>query len=190
MTAVIRRATPLDAPDLAHLAALTFPLACPPGTTDEDIAAFIAGNLTAAHFAQHISQPDTRVIVAQDAPLIHDDSRTPSTTPGRLRGYVLLIGGQLGAPAPEFGVRAARSAYLSKFYVHSSDHGGSVSRPLLAAACEAGRELGAGSLWLAVNQLNARAIRFYEKSGFERVGVKTMQVGAELHSDFVYEFAL
>ncbi|MDQ4137674.1 MAG: GNAT family N-acetyltransferase, partial [Actinomycetota bacterium] len=39
------------------------------------------------------------------------------------------------------------------------------------------------------NQHNARANRFYEKSGFRTVGTKRFRVGAELHHDFVRERA-
>jgi ribosomal protein S18 acetylase RimI-like enzyme len=45
-------------------------------------------------------------------------------------------------------------------------------------------------VWLAVNQLNVRAAKFYEKSGFQRVGTKTMQVGSRLFADYVYELTL
>lgn len=39
----------------------------------------------------------------------------------------------------------------------------------------------------AINQLNVRAIRFYEKSGFAGVGEKRFQVGTGLEHDFVLE---
>jgi len=45
-------------------------------------------------------------------------------------------------------------------------------------------------MWLGVNQLNARAQRFYAKHGFERVGVKRFLVGDRFEDDFVYERAL
>ena len=38
-----------------------------------------------------------------------------------------------------------------------------------------------------MNDENARANRFYEKSGFAIVGTKTFQLGANLESDFVRE---
>ena len=42
MTHIIRRATADDAGRLAALAAVTFPLACPPDSRPEDIAAHLA----------------------------------------------------------------------------------------------------------------------------------------------------
>lgn len=49
------------------------------------------------------------------------------------------------------------------------------------------RERGAAGVWLGVNQENARANRFYEKSGFARVGEKRFLVGDRFEDDFVRE---
>jgi ribosomal protein S18 acetylase RimI-like enzyme len=53
----------------------------------------------------------------------------------------------------------------------------------LAAAAASG---GAGA-WLGVNSQNARAIRFYEKSGFRKVGTKSFRLGSTIEHDFVLE---
>jgi ribosomal protein S18 acetylase RimI-like enzyme len=47
------------------------------------------------------------------------------------------------------------------------------------------RQWGCDVIWLAVWEENPRAIRFYEKHGFQKAGVKTFQLGAELQHDFV-----
>jgi ribosomal protein S18 acetylase RimI-like enzyme len=46
---------------------------------------------------------------------------------------------------------------------------------------------GARGLWLGVNSQNARAIRFYEKSGFRKVGTKSFRLGSTVEHDFVME---
>ncbi len=51
----IRVAGPADAAALAELAADTFPLACPPSTTAEAIAAFIAANFTVERMAEYLA---------------------------------------------------------------------------------------------------------------------------------------
>jgi ribosomal protein S18 acetylase RimI-like enzyme len=38
-----------------------------------------------------------------------------------------------------------------------------------------------------VNSQNARAIRFYEKSGFRRVGTKSFTLGNTVEHDFVMQ---
>ena len=43
---------------------------------------------------------------------------------------------------------------------------------------------------MTTNDRNARAVRFYEKHGFTRVGAKTFQLGRNVETDFVLERAL
>jgi ribosomal protein S18 acetylase RimI-like enzyme len=60
----------------------------------------------------------------------------------------------------------------------------------MTASLESARDRGAQGIWLGVNQQNARANRFYEKSGFEKVGTKRFLVGGKLEDDFVRELKL
>ncbi|MGO7983282.1 GNAT family N-acetyltransferase [Rhizobium johnstonii] len=79
---------------------------------------------------------------------------------------------------------------LSKFYTLPHTHGGSVSAPLMQATLAAAADRGVQGAWLGVNNENARAIRFYEKNGFARVGTKTFKLGDRYEHDFVLERAL
>jgi ribosomal protein S18 acetylase RimI-like enzyme len=45
-------------------------------------------------------------------------------------------------------------------------------------------------IWLGVNNENARAQRFYAKSGFEKVGSKRFLMGDAYEDDFVMERSL
>ncbi|NKY19794.1 GNAT family N-acetyltransferase [Tsukamurella spumae] len=165
-----------DAAAVAALAARTFPLACPPSLPREHIAAFIAQHLGAAEFAAHIADPDHRVWVVDGAP-------GPDGTV-RPVGYALVLHGDF-AEGPE-SLRGAPSSYLSKLYVDPDHHGAGVARTLLdAAALDAGRE----PLWLGVNNDNARAKRFYAKSGFVVAGTRTFTVGETTFVDDVLVLA-
>lgn len=216
-----RYATFADLPELAALAARTFPLASPQDTDPDDIAHFIANNLMPEHFAAHLGADQTRIVVlyiaqaedpeqtedpeqAEDSgaqpragephdngPLHVGDPGVGNLHVGDLVGYTLAIAGLAGTPDDSFGVTTTPSTYLSKFYVDPRAHGSHAAGTLLAALKEVARtDLGAASLWLAVNQGNARAIRFYEKHQFQRVGVKTMVVGTQTFADYVYELQL
>lgn len=201
----VRLARHHEAAALADLAARTFPLANPPGADPANIAAFIANNLTAMHFAAYAAHPNARLVVAA-LPHIVDDSPTSSAPLSsavveqavvehdgvreRLVGYSLIFAGPDGEPDASYSVRHTPSVYLSKFYVDPLTRGGVVSTPLMGKVREVAANLGGRSLWLAVNQLNERAAHFYEKSGFQRVGVKTMQIGEQTFDDFVYELTL
>ena len=84
-------------------------------------------------------------------------------------------------------VRQRPTTELSKIYVLPSAHGSGVAGDLLAAAVDAAREAGAAGMWLGTNQANVRAHRFYEKSGFERVGTRRFHVGGRWEDDYVFE---
>lgn len=169
----ITRAGAADAERVAALAASTFPLACPPDAPASDIAAFIAANLTAARFAEYVADSDRVVLLADGA--------------GELAGYAMLVFGEPYDPQVAAQLERRPTAELSKIYVAPEHHGAGVSTALMAAAVEHAAERGAASVWLGTNQENVRAQRFYEKSGFARIGVKRFRLGDRWEDDYVFE---
>lgn len=173
----VRRARPDDVPALAELAALTFPLACPPGSTPDDQRAFVETVLSPTAFEGYLADGTRTLLVAQDGT-------------GALEGYTMLVAGM---PA-DSDVRAALSlwptAELSKCYVHPEHHGRGVADALITATLDDARGRHAVGCWLGVNQLNERAQRFYRRHGFLRVGTKHFRVGSRIEDDYVLERAL
>ena len=160
-----------DLPELADVAARTFPLACPPSVTPENIVAFIDENLSQARFRDYLADPDRAVLAAQDD--------------RRIVGYVMLI---LGVPDDDDVQRAVTlrpAVELSKMYVLPDSHGAGVSAALMTAALQRATDLDAKSMWLGVNQHNQRAQRFYTKHGFSITGTKTFRLGAGIENDYV-----
>ncbi|WP_297826939.1 GNAT family N-acetyltransferase, partial [Mycobacterium sp.] len=101
-TVHVARADSADAVELASLAALTFPLACPPTATPENIASFVEANLSAERFAEYLADPRRVILTA--------------TLGGRIIGYAMLVGDATDD-----------AAELSKIYVLPGYHGGGVS---------------------------------------------------------------
>jgi ribosomal protein S18 acetylase RimI-like enzyme len=157
----VRRAVASDAAALHRLAAATFPLACPPHTTDEDKATFIAEHLSEDAFERYLADDDQEILVIGD-----------------FAGYTLTR------------FDAGGLAYLSKCYLRSAAQGTGAASELMTAAIVAAIERGATSMRLNVNEENARAHRFYEKHGFVRVGTHDFQVGSRLEHDYLYELVL
>jgi ribosomal protein S18 acetylase RimI-like enzyme len=60
----------------------------------------------------------------------------------------------------------------------------------MLASLDWAADRGAAGVWLGVNSANAKAIRFYEKSGFTKVGTKSFTLGDSVENDFVLEYAL
>lgn len=176
-TVALRVARADDAIALAELAALTFPLACPPDMPADDQRAFIAAHLTAEHFRAHLRTPGHLVLVAEDA--------------GRVVGYTLtLVGGPLDEELAAVLTDPARTAYLSKCYVHPDAQGSGVAGRLMSATLDATREAGATGVVLGVNGQNARAQSFYRRAGFAVAGERTFTVGRRVERDLVLFRAL
>ena len=173
MTVSVSRAEPADAAELSALAALTFPLACPPAVTAQDSAAFVAEHLSEASFQRYLADGSMRVLAARDR--------------GHIIGYALLV---LTPPAdPEVSAALQKVpgpvAELSKCYVHPSSHGSGTAALLMDAAVAVAAGEGYRSLWLGVNDLNERAQAFYRKSGFVEAGRRSFTVGQHVFRDFI-----
>ena len=170
---VIRRATLAD-PQLLHdVAAMTFPLACPPGSTAESQDAFIREYLSVEAFTRYLADPERELFVC--------------TADAALSGYTMVVFGEPGDADAAASVTTRPTAELSKVYVLPEWHGSGVAAALVHASVAAARARGTTSVWLGVNQLNVRANRFYEKCGFERVGTKKFRGGDAFEDDFVLE---
>lgn len=170
---VVRRAVVADAGVLHEVAAATFPLACPPDSTRENIEAFIAANLTAEVFAHHLDDPERTIFLAE--------------IDGAGAGYTMLVAGEPGDSDVAAAVIRRPTIELSKFYVMPAQHGLGVAAALMSATVDEATRRGAASIWLGVNDQNDRANRFYEKSGFAVVGTKRFRLGVRWESDFVRE---
>lgn len=173
LAATVRPASHTDLAALAELAAVTFPLACPPGSTAQDQQEFIDSVLSVDRFAEYLADPDRDVLVAQGG----DD----------LVGYTMLVAGEPTDDDVRAALHLRPAIELSKCYVHPDHHGAGVAHALMTASLEVARERGAHGMWLGVNQQNARAQAFYVRSGFAIVGTKHFTVGTRLEDDYVLE---
>lgn len=168
---MIRPAGGADLDELAAVAATTFPLACPPGVTEANIAAFIADHLSVTAFGRYLQDPDRKVLIARDET--------------RILGYAMLIRGVPDDADVARAVPLRPAMELSKMYVLPDAHGAGVSAALMAESLRHSADSGAVCVWLGVNQDNVRAQRFYAKSGFEITGTKTFRLGDSIESDYV-----
>jgi ribosomal protein S18 acetylase RimI-like enzyme len=167
----VAAAVEADLSELADVGARTFPLACPPSATPENIAAFIDENLSQARFRGYLADPDRAVLAARED--------------GRMVGYVLLIRGVSDDSDVQKAVPLRPAVELSKMYVLPDSHGAGVSAALMTAAVQHATDMDAKCVWLGVNQLNQRAQRFYAKHGFTINGTKTFRLGAGIENDYV-----
>ncbi|PXX54112.1 ribosomal protein S18 acetylase RimI-like enzyme [Nocardia tenerifensis] len=171
----VDRAGLWDAEELSDVAAATFPLACPPNATTDDIGLFITEALSGERFGEYLSDPARTVLKA----IAGDD----------IVGYAMLIAGDPTDAATAAAVNLRPVVEINKMYVLPGHHGSGVSTALMLACLERAREDRFAGVWLGVNQENTRATRFYGKHGFSSVGTRTHAVGNQRHDDFVMRLA-
>lgn len=171
MAIQVTTATEADLPELADVAALTFPLACPPSATPDNIAAFIDENLSQERFREYLADPERIILIAREE--------------GRLMGYLMLIRGVGDDDDVQRAVTLRPAVELSKMYVLPDRHGAGISAALMTAALKHALEKRVRCVWLGVNQENQRAQRFYAKHGFTISGTKTFRLGAGVEHDYV-----
>jgi ribosomal protein S18 acetylase RimI-like enzyme len=171
VTPVVSPATAAELAELADIAARTFPLACPPSVSPENVAAFIAENLTEDHFTGYFGDPNRVVLAARRH--------------GRMIGYAMLIRGVPDDDDVQRAVPTRPAVEVSKMYVLPDEHGAGVSAALMGEALAQASRFEAKCVWLGVNQNNRRAQRFYAKHGFTINGTKTFRLGSRVENDYV-----
>lgn len=162
-----------DAAGLAACAAVTFPLACPADSRLEDIQEHIRTQLSADRFAELVDRSGHTILCIRDG--------------ARIGGWSMIVVGEPVDSDVSTALSTVPAVELSKFYVHPDLHGRGAASALMAATLDLAAASGLAHVWLGVNQENARAIRFYEKSGFRRVGTKRFRLGTRFEDDFILE---
>ena len=173
VTTSVSSATEANTHELAALAALTFPLACPPAVTAQDSAAFVAEHLSEEAFGRYLADDIKRVLVARQD--------------GNLVGYALLVFSPLTDPEVVAALQhlPGPAAELSKCYVHPAAHGTGTAAALMQAAMDTAVAAGRRTVWLGVNDQNLRAQAFYRKFGFAEAGRRSFSVGPHVFRDFI-----
>ena len=153
-----------EAEALAALAARLFRETYLPTCRAEDVHAYADASFTPARQAEELADAAGVTLLAE--------------VDGRTAGYARLRMGHAPASVP-----GARPVEIARFYVDAAWHGHGVAAELMDAVMLAAAEHGGDVAWLAVWEENGRAIRFYERCGFQRVGEDTFTMGAEVQRD-------
>lgn len=167
----IRRAEAADAALLAELAARTFAETFGPYNSQEDIKSHLESSYGIARQADEIADPDVRTLLA-------------------FRSDQLIGFTQVRRKDIPTCVVATEPVELHRFYFTRSAQGTGAAKLLMRKAREAARELGGLNMWLGVWERNPRAIAFYLKSGFTKVGSHDFVVGADTQTDWVFSVSL
>lgn len=166
-----RRATAADLDTLAALARRTFHDTYAPFNKPDNLSGYMDEAFSKQTLGAHLADGDylTTLSYAGDQLAGYFQLRQHGDTPAHVQQR----------PAVE----------LTRFYVDRSFHGKGVAQGQLQAMLELAGDR-AKTCWLCVWDQNPRAIRFYEKSGFEDIGVVNFQLGDELQTDRLMQISL
>lgn len=166
----IRTATVTDADMLAALGARTFHETFAADNRAEDIAAYTA-------YAYGVDQQRRELMSAGATFLVGEIDGTAAAY-AYLRRAAIPEGAASDSNHP-----LGRAVELARFYVDAPFHGQGIARVLMDAVVAEAMRREASTLWLGVWERNARAIRFYEKSGFRDIGSHPFRLGSDLQRD-------
>lgn len=167
----IRPASNADAALLTALGAETFTTSFGAQNTPENLAAHLAKSYGDDIQRRELADPALTYLIAE--------------VEAQVAGYALVRVGD--APAC---VTGASPIEVLRFYVVQDFHGTGVAQALMDACAHEARKRGGNTLWLGVWSLNPRAIRFYQKWGFEDIGTQTFMLGDDPQQDRVLARAL
>lgn len=170
-TVAVRHATPADATALSHLGAETFRETFEDTNTPDDMARYLAESFFPEQQAAEIADPQSVMLVAE-----HRDD----TGVAHLVGYAHIVDGDV----PD-DVTGPLPLELKRLYILRAWHGRGVAQALMNQYLEIARGRGARTLWLGVWEHNARAVAFYTKYGFVRVGQHDFVLGTDVQTDWL-----
>ena len=168
MTHRIRIGGVVDAEAVARLAERTFRETFAADNTPENMDAYVAGSFSTERVRKELADPASLFLLS-----VRDED------PAVLTGYA-----KVRAAAHE-SVEAIRPLALQRLYVDRPALGTGLGALLLKECIAYARSHRHDVLWLSVWEHNPRAIRFYEKWGFETVGAMPFVLGTEAQTDLL-----
>ncbi len=171
MSVVIRSAVPQDAALLAAFAAQSFTHTYRELSDAQEIADYVG-----EHF-----QPDVMAGVIGDAAC----STLLAWVGDELAGYAVVK-----ATAPPDCVTQPGPLKLWRLYLGERFIGQGLGARMMQAVHDEAHRRGAQTLWLGVYDRNVRAVQFYERFGFAKVGGQEFLFGGQIYIDPVYAAAV
>ena len=168
---IVRSGTRHDSRVLAELARQTFHDSFAADNGVADMQAYLDASFGEAIQAAELADPGSTFLVAEAG--------------GDAVGYARLI---VEAPPPC--VPSVNPIHLQRIYAVRPWIGRGVGPALMTACLDLARTAQRGGIWLGVWERNDRAIQFYRKWGFTRVGSMPFQLGSDRQTDQILHCSL
>jgi ribosomal protein S18 acetylase RimI-like enzyme len=161
-----RRAELIDAEQLATLAERTFRATFGHSNSRENMDAHCANAYGEVIQASEIANPEIETFLCDDG--------------AELVGYAQLRWGSAPPCVP-----GTKRAEIQRIYVDQRWHGKGIAQALMSQMLTAAMRGSADHIWLGVWENNLRAITFYRKYGFNKVGHHVFQLGDDSQHDWI-----
>lgn len=152
---------------LREVGLVTFSAAFEAENTPEDYEAYVSQAFDRVTITKELDQPASAFFFAK-------------TTEGDVVGY-----SKLNFPAAQQEHFGDDCLEIQRIYSLPAFYGLGIGKALMEHAFEIARQHGFSFVWLGVWEHNPRAIRFYEKHGFEVFGQHPFLFGSDLQTDLL-----
>lgn len=161
----VTEAAPRHAQTVQALVEQTFRDTYAEHNTDADMEQYVAENFSLQHIKTELDDPTIFYLLLETA-----------SNPA---GYAKLKWAE-----PENAALAnSPNLELCRFYIDQPYHGQGLAQTLMQACIQQTRAQQGRGIWLGVWSQNHRAIRFYSKEGFEKVGSQVFVLGKDVQYD-------
>jgi ribosomal protein S18 acetylase RimI-like enzyme len=167
----IRTATKNDLSLLQSLGIRTFSETFSQYNTAENMRLYLEKSFSRQQIEAELDDPSAVFLLA------YDDDVTA--------GYARL---RQGTNAE--GLNSVNALEIERIYAVQEYIGKQAGRRLMDACIGYATEKGFDTLWLGVWEHNARAVRFYEKYGFEKFGEHVFMLGSDAQTDWLMKKTL
>jgi ribosomal protein S18 acetylase RimI-like enzyme len=167
----IRLAIMQDLHTLINISAKTFTDTFAEYNSQENMALYLEENFNQDQLRNEISDPSNYFVLVIDQ--------------DEVIGYAKLRENTLAG-----GLRNENAMEIERLYIAHEHHGKRAGAALMQACLDIVEEKGYNVVWLGVWEHNARAIDFYNKWGFEKIGDHKFLLGNDLQTDLVMKKTL
>lgn len=167
----IRNANISDVPELARFAEAAFRDAFAKDNSKEDMDAYCRSSFSESIQRKEVSDPQVITLVA-----VENES---------IIGFAQWV-----KDSKNKSVASKKTCELKRLYVDAQWHGKGIAQGLIESVIQQSKELEFDILWLGVWENNPKAIRFYEKYGFIKVGEHDFMLGSDRQTDWIMQLKL
>ncbi len=164
----IRNANLSDVPELARFAEAAFRQAFAKENSKEDMDTYCRSSFSESIQRKEVSDPQIITLAAVENKSIIGFAQWVKNSNTKI-------------------ITNGKACELKRLYVDEQWHGKGIAQALIEYVIHQSREQEFDILWLGVWENNPKAIRFYEKYGFVKVGEHDFMLGTDQQSDWIMQ---